>query len=498
MAVVIRLHGLNIEAGSEDIRRFFDGLQIPGGGVYITGGSRGEAFIIFATEKDARLAMQRSGSVLRGSRVTLSLSCKEELQHQMAYRLKKCKSSKKGPEKKAKALTEASAPDPVAALLLGLFTAIGSLQAKQLGLNMAPQPMKNVECKPDHITTSKEQLKRRRSTSRMNTHYLRLYGLPELITRQDIDHFFEGLQVEDVITNVQIGRCYGCLVKFTREQDALEGLKLNHQSIGSFSVEVKEASLEMWVSALKYKKSLKECQRNESSAPVKRYPEGCLRSSSPKRHQSCTHSPSEEFCVKIENISPKMSKTEIKELFGCSYIKNDKVLHLLDQQGYRTSTAFIIFDNLKDYHIALNLNRCQFSSQTIKVSAVTKENITEMINSSNLMTEVDRGSIEALRPEKPRGRFHSLKTCLYVRNLPADVQKVEVKDFFSECGVSADHINLLYDQQGVGIGEALVKFQSEDVAKVAESRNGNIFLGSNVLLTLITPQQMEDLLHKRH
>ena len=100
MAVVVRLQGLNIEAGSEDIRRYFDGLQIPGGGVYITGGSRGEAFIIFATEKDGRFAMQRSGGVLRGSRVTLSLSSKEELQHKMASRFKKTQIFKKGPRKK--------------------------------------------------------------------------------------------------------------------------------------------------------------------------------------------------------------------------------------------------------------------------------------------------------------------------------------------------------------------------------------------------------------
>ena len=265
--------------------------------------------------------------------------------------------------------------------------------------------------------------------------------------------------------------------------------------MGSFSVEVKEASLEMWVSALEYKKSLKESQRNESSAPVKRYPEGRSRSRSPKRHQSCPRSPSNEFCVKIENISPTMSKTKIKEFFGCLYITNDKILHLLDQQGYRTSTAFIIFDNLKDYHFALNFNRCQFSSRTIKVSAVTRQNLTEMINSrSNFVTKVDRGSFEAPRPESAQKLRHSLKTCMYVRNLPADVRKVELKDLFCQFRVSEDHINLLCDRRGVGIGEALVKFKSEDVAKMAEGISGNIFLGTNVLLTRITPLQMENLL----
>ncbi|KAG5857006.1 hypothetical protein ANANG_G00013950 [Anguilla anguilla] len=500
MAVVVRLLGLNIEAGSEDIRRFFDGIHIPGGGVYITGGSRGEAFIIFATEKDSQLAMERSGSLLRGTPILLSLSSEEELHHKMASRFKKHKSSKRASEKKAKELTEARAPDPATQLLLSLFTAIGGLQGKQLGLNIASQPLKNMESKPVHITTFQEQLTRKRATSRRNTRYLRLYGLPKSITRQEINHFFKGLHVEDVIVNVRIGRSYGCLVKFAKEQDALEGLKFTHQSMGSFSVEVKEASMEMWVSALECKKSLKECQTNEYSTPVKRYPEGRSRSRSPKRHRSYAHPPSNEFCVKIGNISPRTSKTEIKEFFGCSYIKNDKVLHLLDQQGYRTSTAFIIFDNLKDYHFALNLNGSQFLGHTVKVSAVTRENMEKMITASrwNSVTEVDKGRFEAPRPEKARERFHSLRTCMYVRNLPADVRKVEVKDFFYKFRVSEDHINLLYDRQGVGIGEALVKFKSEDVAKMAENLNGNIHLGANVLLTRITLQQMEDLLHMRH
>lgn len=55
MAVVIRLQGLPIVAGTMDIRHFFSGLTIPDGGVHIVGGELGEAFIVFATDEDARL-----------------------------------------------------------------------------------------------------------------------------------------------------------------------------------------------------------------------------------------------------------------------------------------------------------------------------------------------------------------------------------------------------------------------------------------------------------
>lgn len=67
MAVVIRLQGLPIVAGTMDIRHFFSGLTIPDGGVHIVGGELGEAFIVFATDEDARLGMMRTGGTIKGS-----------------------------------------------------------------------------------------------------------------------------------------------------------------------------------------------------------------------------------------------------------------------------------------------------------------------------------------------------------------------------------------------------------------------------------------------
>lgn len=51
MAVVIRLQGLPIVAGTMDIRHFFSGLTIPDGGVHIVGGELGEAFIVLPLMK---------------------------------------------------------------------------------------------------------------------------------------------------------------------------------------------------------------------------------------------------------------------------------------------------------------------------------------------------------------------------------------------------------------------------------------------------------------
>lgn len=64
-----------------DIRHFFSGLTIPDGGVHIVGGEHGEAFIVFATDEDARLGMMRTGGSIKGSKVSLLLSSKTEMQN---------------------------------------------------------------------------------------------------------------------------------------------------------------------------------------------------------------------------------------------------------------------------------------------------------------------------------------------------------------------------------------------------------------------------------
>ncbi|XP_042207873.1 uncharacterized protein LOC121856387 [Homarus americanus] len=80
MSVIIRLQNLPWSANALDIREFFKGLSIPEGGVHIVGGELGDAFIAFSTDEDARLAMQKTGSSLKGIQVTLLLSSRSEMQ----------------------------------------------------------------------------------------------------------------------------------------------------------------------------------------------------------------------------------------------------------------------------------------------------------------------------------------------------------------------------------------------------------------------------------
>nr|KAG5686495.1 hypothetical protein BaRGS_018747 [Batillaria attramentaria]KAG5687768.1 hypothetical protein BaRGS_014857 [Batillaria attramentaria] len=80
MSVIIRLQGLPWSASALDIRHFFKGLTIPAGGVHIIGGERGDAFIAFGSDEDARQGMMRNMSPISGTPVQLFLSSKSEMQ----------------------------------------------------------------------------------------------------------------------------------------------------------------------------------------------------------------------------------------------------------------------------------------------------------------------------------------------------------------------------------------------------------------------------------
>lgn len=81
--IIIRLQNLPIEARALDIRRFFSGLNIPDGGVHVAGGEKGDAFINFSSDDDARQAMMRSGTIC-GNPIKLFLSSRSEMQSVIA------------------------------------------------------------------------------------------------------------------------------------------------------------------------------------------------------------------------------------------------------------------------------------------------------------------------------------------------------------------------------------------------------------------------------
>uniref|UniRef100_UPI003AB01D32 RNA binding motif protein 12Ba n=1 Tax=Centroberyx gerrardi TaxID=166262 RepID=UPI003AB01D32 len=547
MTIVLRLQGLDVKAGAEDIRRFFDCLFIPDGGVFIIGGNLREAFIAFTTEKDGQLAMRYTGSFLKGSKVTLHISSMEELEQKLTSKLKKNKPSApqlpvKTPQPPSAAdpsPSNAPSPDPETALLLaGLVTVLQGFQSYQ---QTAQQPTEFSQA--DGTTVVADEFRPPEEALKSRPGYVRLFGLPASVTKEEICHFFKGLLVQEAIVNVKLGLSRGCLVKFADYQDGCDALRFNNQLLGSFCVEVRGASEKMWTSAVQECESCNDLTmadvpvptetQNEHktrpfcdpmkpnqgpleatglhkrkatfTVPTKRHPKDHLLLKPQKKPRSdCTSttglSPTNEYNVMVSNLPKNITKTEIKELFGCPTIPHNKVIHLLDEEGNRTETAFVIFDQAEDYGYAMNLTGCHVGSDAIEVSSITRERMKAMIASAYARRVQQCLNSRTNAMKKPKRKRPSMnlnlpgQTCLYIRNMPADVQKTEVKDFFCKYKVREDNISLLHDNDGNGIGEAVVRFKSHKLAALAQRLHGQVYLGANVLLTCISVKQMKRIL----
>ncbi|KAG7242083.1 hypothetical protein INR49_024129 [Caranx melampygus] len=431
MAVVIRLQGLRITAGSEDIRKFFTGLKIPDGGVHIIGGERDEAFIIFASDEDARRAMTRSGGYIKDSPVTLLLSSKAEMQI------------------------------------------------------MLERSAKNAEL--DQRRRAEENARRAKKS-----------------------------------LGPEAGRRSG-LVKFATRQDANEGLKRDREYIGARYIEVSMTTVQDWRRASGRLPMVvnrdNTFERDRSPIRNQRNPQYRARSPSPLTQRPIAPSDN-EYCVIMDNLSYAVEKEDIKKLFHHAKLEDDQILHLIGSDGKKTRSTFVLFKNQRDYCEALSHEKILFFNRWVSTRPISRESMITLLESQSMDVKPS-GEAERIQerptayssdrfqerpPSYPSDRFQerppfypsdhndSEKVCVSVRNLPFDVRKVEIMDFFNGFNINEDKVFLMLDQRGAGMGKALILFQSEAEAMRALSLNGRRFLGSEVILNCISRSQMQQLM----
>lgn len=563
MTVVLRLQGLDVKAGTEDIRSFFKKLRIPEGGVYIIGGMLGEAFIAFSTQQDAKHAMRHNGKVLKGSKVRLKISSMQEMEQKLRALLDKKKSSPtrvtvNRPQpalgclqslnaelshlENSSPITTTSVHDPRSAkplqplhpstsnpqtskeidsgtaFLLGICTVLHGLQSSKVIEN---DDLVLEDALPQ-ICNTDDSNELRKLTVSPTPGYVRLFGLPPSVTKDEICHFFGELQVEEVIVNVDLGVKRGCLVMFSNEQEACSALLYNLRLLGSSCVEVRGGTEKMWTSALQNCENEDACDGRETQSisevanhkkesvavQIKRH---CANGTSPKSHKrlkpdvnTTALSPNMEFNIMISNLPKTITKTDIKELLGCPNMKHRNVLHLLDKNRNRTDTAFVTFHNIKDYDYALNLTGCHLGSNVIEISAISKKRMRDMMVEYRLrspesdLTVKDRkrrtSPVETPENTPSVNVDSGAQTCLFARNMPAGVKKCKIKRLFCKHKLEDDDITLLFDSKGNSIGEAVIRFNSQEHASQAQRFHGQDFLGSKLLLTAINARQMENIL----
>ncbi|KAM9353687.1 RNA binding motif protein 12Bb [Symphorus nematophorus] len=469
MAVVIRLLGLTITAGSEDIRKFFSGLRIPDGGVHIIGGELEEAFIIFASDEDARRAMTRSGGFIKGAPVTLLLSSKTEMQNILER-------STKNVELDQKRRLEDSARHARRSVEHEMGRRSGSRSGH------TPPPQHQRASNPDDFLV------------------VFLKGMPFSVTEAEVQDFFSGLLIDEmVLLKNERGQKNGKgLVKFATREDAYEGLKRDRRYIGSRYVEVCTTTAQHWCRATGQMSMAgntdSNFERDRSPVRNQRNPQHRTRSQSPFAQRSIAPS-DDEYCVLLENLSYAAEKEHIKNLFRNAKLEDDQILHLIGSDGRRTRSTFVLFKSLRDYCEALSNEKRLFLNRWVTTRPISREKMIALLESQG-MDNRSPGNSERLQeraPSYPSDSYDTEKPCLFVRNLPFDVRKVEIMDFFLGFNITEDKVFVLRDHKGAGVGEAVVLFRSESEAMSALSLNGQRFLGSEVILKCISHAQMRQL-----
>uniref|UniRef100_A0A3Q2CQ50 RNA binding motif protein 12Ba n=1 Tax=Cyprinodon variegatus TaxID=28743 RepID=A0A3Q2CQ50_CYPVA len=350
MSTILRLEGLDVKAGTQDIREFFKSLHIPDGGVYIMGGSLGEAFIAFANENDAQIALLHNGNFLKGSMVFLHASSIKEMEQKLESFGKKTVS----PERK----TQYPAADKIS---------------------------------PKH-------------TSDLKPGYVRLFGLPSSTTKEEICTFFKGLHVKEVIVNVELGKGHGCLVKFANMQDASDALSFNLKLLGSFCVERKRsADNQVHLEPLKkprhltdtaflifnrrqdfdYAINLSGCHAGSGAIEVtsitKQIMWGMVAKNNPRNRRTGPTDPRLHSHLRKPD-QQKTGTSQIRSLFCKFNLSLDDIMLLHDSEGRGRGEAVVTFESEQQAAEAQRMHGEEFLGTSVLLTLINGEQVENILN----------------------------------------------------------------------------------------------------------------------
>ncbi|KAG5836334.1 hypothetical protein ANANG_G00253470 [Anguilla anguilla] len=476
MAVVIRLQGLPIVAGTMDIRHFFSGLTIPDGGVHIVGGEHGEAFIVFATDEDARLGMMRTGGTIKGSKVSLLLSSKTEMQNMIELSRRRFETGNlEGP---------AGNGGPVGGGLAGSGPPLSMGNPNHMFLGpMNPLGPMNLQAHMKPAVVNPDEL------------FVHLHGLPFSATEMDVREFFQGLGVESVrFIRDHMGRTSGrALAKFYAPQDCYEALKRNAGMMGQRYVEITPATERQWITTSAGsgigggQGSSKHC----SDPDQDHHRRGSSSASPSGRERARSRSPhKQEYCVYLKGLPYEAENKQIFEFFKNLDIVEDSIYIAYGPNGRATGEGFVEFRNEIDYKVALGCHMQYMGSRFIQVHPITKKGMFEKI-------DVIRKRMQGSQPGDQKGSSlegggKNARTCAHISNIPYNVSKKDVRLFLEGIQLFEESLKVLVDGNGNGLGQAVVQFRSEEEAMKAERLHRQKLNGRDAFVHLITFDQMKD------
>ncbi|CAF91568.1 unnamed protein product [Tetraodon nigroviridis] len=551
MAVVIRLQGLPIVAGTMDIRHFFSGLTIPDGGVHIVGGEHGEAFIVFATDEDARLGMMRTGGSIKGSKVSLLLSSKTEMQNMIDLSRRRFEagagtaetaaagagnpnrqqiptvqtgtggrssnhgnpgfSNTQASVTSASSAQEAPSNKAVASIVPSfassyssaptITTALTSLSAGPPPippLPRTPNPMLFNPLSPLASLGLQAHMKAAVAAGGAGSvaHdelFVHLQNLPFTCTEMDIRHFFRGLGVDGVrfLKDAQ-GRHTGkASVKFFSPQESFEAVKRGGGMMGQRFIEISPGSEQQWASISISDSTASQASHASNKPSVESQP--------PQQH--CRNNAGAEG-----RDQRGRSRSPHRQEF-CVYLKG--LPYEADKKQIKEffSNLAIIEDSI---YIAYGPNGratgegfLEFKTEQDHKAALGAH----MQYMGSRFIQVHpisrKGMLEKIDAIRKREASHgggksqdgskNPRNCVHITNIPYNISKKDVRAFLEGVGLYEDTLKVLTDSHGNGLGQAIFQLRTEEDARKAERLHRQKLNGRDAFVHLVTVDQMKEI-----
>ncbi|KAM3922764.1 RNA-binding protein 12 isoform 1-T2 [Leptodactylus fuscus] len=325
--------------------------------------------------------------------------------------------------------------------------------------------------------------------------YVALHGLPIPVSENDIKEFLHGLRIDAlVVLKDHMGRpTGGALVKLLTPHDTYEALKRNRMLLGQRFVEVTPASERQWVMSGGHVGK----HGGGHHGALHMMPQSMGRNKSPSRRQrSRSRSPHERgFCIYLKGLPYEAENKHVIDFFKKLDIIEDSIYIAYGPNGKATGEGFLEFRNENDYKTALNRHKQYMGNRFIQVHPVTKSQMIEKIETiRKKMQSYNYGDHKDSSLDMELDK-HSPRLWAHLSNLPYNIGRKDVFQFFhlEGIGVEENSVQVLTDNNGQGLGQALIQFRSEDDARKSERLNRKKLNGRDAFLRVVNNEERKEI-----
>ncbi|KAM6147573.1 RNA-binding protein 12 [Erethizon dorsatum] len=323
--------------------------------------------------------------------------------------------------------------------------------------------------------------------------YVSVHGMPFSAVENDVRDFFHGLRVDAVhLLKDHVGRNNGNgLVKFLSPQDTFEALKRNRMLMIQRYVEVSPATERQWVAAgghITFKQSIGPSGQTHpppQTLPRSKSPSGQKRSRSRSPHEA-------GFCVYLKGLPFEAENKHVIDFFKKLDIVEDSIYIAYGPNGKATGEGFVEFRNEADYKAALCRHKQYMGNRFIQVHPITKKGMLEKIDT--IRKRLQNFSYDQREMMlNPEGDVNSAKVCAHITNIPFSITKMDVLQFLEGIPVDENAVHVLVDNNGQGLGQALVQFKNEDDARKSEHLHRKKLNGREAFVHVVTLEDMREI-----